>query len=252
MLTKDEIIKTVQEWSRINYSRTPSEKIIREELKIPRWEWNAFWIKVTDLQREAGLQPQGFDKSKYAKDDLCDKFIKVIREEGTLPSRAYLDFRHKQDPEFPSSGTFYDRLGQHKNGTLATSILGYIKDKQAYEDIFTICNALLEKKDDAESENSSVVNSVGYAYLLKTKLLKSTAYKIGKTKDIESRMRQLRQQSNDNQLLHKIKTDDVDGLEGYWHLRFSAKRLYPHKPKDEWFKLSPSDIAAFRRWKRIF
>lgn len=252
MFTKEEIIKAVQDWSRINYNLTPSEKIIREELKIPRWEWNAFWIRVTDLQREAGLQPQDFHNLKYTKEDLCDIFIKAIREEGKLPSRAYLDFKHKQDSKFPSSGTFYDRLGQHKNGKLAISILEYIKEKQGYEDVITMCNALLEKKDNAELENSSAVNSVGYVYLLKTKLLKSAAYKIGKTRDIESRMRQLRQQSNDNQLLHKIKTDDIDGVESYWHLRFSIKRLYPHKPKDEWFKLSSSDIAAFKRWKRIF
>lgn len=252
MLTKEEIIKKVQEWSRTNYNLTPSEKVIREELEIPRWEWNAYWIRVTDLQREAGLRPQKFRNLEYTKEDLCDLFIKTIREEGKLPSRAYLDFKHKQDSKFPSSGTFYDRLGQHGNGELATSILEYIKDKQGYKDIITICNALFEKRKSTELENSSVVNSIGYIYLLKTKLLKSAAYKIGKARNVESRMNQLRQQSNDNQLLHKIKTDDMDGVESYWHRRFLTKRLYPYKTKDEWYKLNPSDVKAFKRWKRVF
>ena len=47
-------------------------------------------------------------------------------------------------------------------------------------------------------------------------------------------------------LIHKILTDDPYGVEEYWHKRFSAKAM-----KGEWFNLDPSDIVAFKRWKKI-
>jgi hypothetical protein len=46
--------------------------------------------------------------------------------------------------------------------------------------------------------------------------------------------------------IHSIETDDPIGVETYWHSRFSAKR-----GEGEWFELSPEDIKAFKRWKRI-
>lgn len=247
MRSKEEILKEVQKWSEENRGHTPSEKVLREELGIPKWDWINYWTKMTDLQNEAGLTPHVFDKTKYTKPDLCRLFVKVIGEYGKWPSRDVLDFKRKKDPNFPASATFYKQLGSANNGDLARTILEYVKDKRGSREIIKICNVYLENNIKPIEDLGTGV--VGYVYLLKSVLMNATAYKIGKTKDVENRVRQLHQPSNQQELVYYIKTDDPDGVERYWHLRFEPKRIYPHKIKDEWFKLNSSDVKAFKRWK---
>lgn len=47
--------------------------------------------------------------------------------------------------------------------------------------------------------------------------------------------------------IHVIETDDMRGVENYWHNRFKEKLK-----RGEWFKLDKDDIKAFKRWKNIF
>lgn len=83
----------------------------------------------------------------------------------------------------------------------------------------------------------SVDSQHGDVYLLKA----GKYFKIGKTINFGKRLNQIRLQLPfPVEVVHKIKTDDVIGIEAYWHKRFAAKRV-----NGEWFSLTKEDVAAF-------
>ena len=95
--------------------------------------------------------------------------------------------------------------------------------------------------DVDEAEGSS---ALGYVYLHRH----GTDYKIGFTRSLNKRGRQIQiELPQEVELVHSILTDDPAGVEGYWHKRFADKRT-----RGEWFKLTKADVAAFRRWTKIW
>lgn len=73
-------------------------------------------------------------------------------------------------------------------------------------------------------------------------------YKIGFTNLVDRRVAELGATAAvELVLIHEIKTDDPSGVEAYWHKRFYEQRL-----RGEWFRLTPADVKAFKRWRRIY
>lgn len=240
MFTKEEIIKELQKCAKANGGKTPSEKVFHESTEVDRYDRMRFWPNYGELVREAGLTPNKFDKTKYTHEQLCVMFIGVIRETGKWPTRGYLDVKHFKDNSFPHSVTFYSKLGL--TGNLAKTILEYVEDREGFGDIIDICNSVLEKyTNHNEGSDNNFIN--GYVYLGK----QHGSYKIGKSKDANRRREDITLLGSEPfELIHEIETDDMNGIEKYWHERFKSKWI-----RGEWFKLSPSDIKAFKRWKKI-
>lgn len=112
--------------------------------------------------------------------------------------------------------------------------------------MFKVCNDILEKyvdhNDNVKDESIKSINS-GFVYLGR----QHGAYKIGKTKNAKRRRDDITLLGSEPfELIHEIKTDDVNGVEKYWHARFKSK-----VKRGEWFNLSKADIKAFKRWKKI-
>ena len=95
-----------------------------------------------------------------------------------------------------------------------------------------------------ETEDATI--AVGYVYMLKHGTRRE--YKIGRTNNPLRREGELGIQLPEKcQPIHYVQTDDPEGVEAYWHRRLANKRK-----EGEWFALTPQDVRAFKRWRRIY
>lgn len=246
MYTKEEIIKEIQKCAKDNGGHTPGAEKFEEITGVGPYELHKHsWSNYGELVREAGLTPNKFDKTKYGHDQLCEIFIKVIREKRKWPTRGVLDVKRHNDSKFPASVTFYNKLGL--TGRLAQSIMEYVRDKPRYEDVVEICNSTLEKYKnvDEQGEEGTERGIHGWVYLIKHG--SRNQYRIGKATNLLRRLGQNRIELPEIAIpIHSIETADITGVETYWLNHFKSKRL-----NGDWFNLNRADVNEFKRWKRI-
>ena len=127
--------------------------------------------------------------------------------------------------------------------------MAYCADKPQYDDIVKLLEPLVELtvSGDSSSDSGSKDDkpSYGFVYLVKGH---PGEYKIGRTTLADRRLSELGATASIKQeLIHEIKTDDPVGVEVYSHNRFKDQRM-----RGEWFHLSPDDVKAFKRWRRLY
>jgi Meiotically Up-regulated Gene 113 (MUG113) protein len=239
MRTKQEILSEIRRAAQENGGKPLGVARFETETGIKPYDWEKFWARFGDAVKEAGFvpnQPQG----AYDDGFLLEKIVGLMRTLGRFPTFREFTGARTVDADFPNKKVF-QRLGS--KAQLATKVLEFCHGKDGYDDIAAFCSSVFVKPHAVASDDGKVSDLVGEVYLFKS----GRYYKIGKTKDTVRRGSEIRIQLPEKvNLIHSIKTDDPSGIESYWHNRFESKRM-----NGEWFDLNPSDVKAFKRWRRI-
>jgi hypothetical protein len=140
----------------------------------------------------------------------------------------------KAHADFPNEKTLHTHFGSKE--LLISNLRAWVEGKDHLQDIAQ----MLQVWRTSETGRPPAPNfSEGLVYLIKS----AAHYKIGRSDDLERRVKEIRIALPEAAtLVHSIRTDDPSGIEAYWHRRFADRRA-----NGEWFKLTSADVAAFRR-----
>lgn len=244
-MTKDEILHEIRTAAESNGGKPLGRNRFLRLTGITNYEIGKYGARWSDALRDAGFEPNTMNVA-HDDDFLMEKFVALTRKLGHVPTAAEMRLeRSSSDPSFPNAKV-YDRLGS-KNDRIGKA-LSYCRERSGYEDVATILEAAYTRPSEpSDYRHESVAESpaYGFVYLVKGH---PGEYKIGRTNIVDRRLSELGTTFPVEQtLVHEIKSDDPVGVEAYWHARFADKRM-----RGEWFKLSATDVKAFRRWRRIF
>jgi len=210
-----------------------------DETGIRESDWKGkYWINWSDAVKEAGLSTGKFVQS-IDENTLLEKAATLVRELGHFPQMAELNMKRNNDETFPSAKTFR-RFGNKP--FFAKALYEWCRNKEGWEDVADLCEELKNQainEPNEEQEEAPIEN--GFVYMMKS----GKYYKIGRTNSLDRRQYEIGMQLPEGvEPIHSIATDDPSGIEAYWHHRFKKKRL-----KGEWFDLTKSDVAAFKKRK---
>ena len=235
-MTKDFIISEIKRTALLNNGKPLGKARFSQETGIREYDWyGKHWSRWSDAVKDAGLEPNEL-QLPFHSDDLLKSAVLLMGEINRFPTSGDFRLKAKHDKTFPSHSTF-ERFGRKEE--FIETVRNYCVEN-GHLALLDLCPA--GKKSLRSDEANETENEIlGFVYLYKAK----AHYKIGRTNDVSRRNREIKLQLPfEAELIHRITTDDPIGIERYWHERFSDRRL-----NGEWFKLTATDIKAFKRRK---
>jgi hypothetical protein len=234
-MDRDGILREIQRTARANNGRPLGLKTFERETGIRYHDWfGRHWKSWGDAVREAGLEPNALN-SRISDDELLKRYTELARELGRVPVKGDLRLKRQTDSTFPNDKVFA-RFGSKSDlGLKAREYCLRIDGLQHTAEIFSTA------KPDADARPPAAMPVTGIVYMIRS----GRRFKIGRTNSIGRREYELGLQlPNEIRTVHRIQTDDPEGIEAYWHRRFASKRR-----RGEWFDLDNADVAAFKRRK---
>ncbi|WP_083878839.1 GIY-YIG nuclease family protein [Acidocella sp. MX-AZ02] len=230
---RDRILSEIRRISQENGGKPPGKNLFETETGITEGIWRGrLWAKWSDAIIEAGFEPNVV-QPRLDPNFFFTKLAKACLHYGKMPSFAEIGMFGKIDPEFPSRTTFEKKYGS--KSALIERFNSWLRETGEFPEVLTlIASITIPPRPDTPT-------SEGYVYLIQS----GGFYKIGRSDDIERRIKEIRIALPDTaKIIHNIKTDDPAGIEAYWHRRFASRRA-----NGEWFKLSSAEISAFKKRK---
>ncbi len=238
-VTKDSLIAEIKRTAIENGSIPLGEVAFRRETGVSQASWRGiYWRNWGEAVQEAGYaankKNEAFDQTY-----VVTSLVELMRKTRRFPTYADIRLEKRRNSAFPAFQAI-SRHGSHADRV--ELVRQFAKENAEWHDLLE----LLPASDGSETDSAATTSiKDGFVYLALLRIGAERRYKIGKTTLVERRLDQLKiQLPEDLELIHVIRTDDIDGIESYWHARFAEKRA-----KGEWFRLTRADIDAFKRRK---
>jgi hypothetical protein len=231
---REQILREIRRLASAN-GKPPGRRLFESETGIRESTWyGVYWPRWSDALAEAGLAPNPYNK-RLDEGFILSKLADASRHFGRIPVAMELRMYKKVDADFPNEKSMLSAFGGKTN--LLRRFGDWARSNPGYEDVA----AMIPEPTDSHDAQPKHTPLEGFVYLIRS----GRHYKIGRSDELERRVKQIRVALPEAaSLVHSIRTDDPAGIEVYWHRRFAERRA-----NGEWFKLTATDVAAFKRRK---
>ncbi len=236
MVTREHIIDEIKRVAAENGGKSPGRKLFENTTGIREGEWfGVFWPRWSDALAAAGLKPNK-KSAKLSTQLVLEEFARIVKHLGKIPTNPEIRMYAREHELQIGHEAFSKHFGS--KGGLLKAFAEWVRSRPEMSDLAVL---LPEVSPDKMSDDKPPFISEGLVYLLKS----GEHYKVGRSDQLEKRVKQISVSLPEEvSLVHSIRTDDPPGIEAYWHRRFAEQRA-----NGEWFKLSISDVRAFKRRK---
>lgn len=178
MTSRESILEEVRRIFRRD-GKPPGIEAFQRETGIRKPEWHGvYWRGWGEALAEAGLKPNLMNQ-KLPVDEVLRKYIEAVRHYGRIPAAVDIRMYTRGRPDFPGHTTFDNHFGG-KTG-LIEALRAFVSKNSGFEDVA----ALLPEQAVEQSGGKPIVE--GSVYLLKS----GSHYKIGRSDEIEKRVKQI-------------------------------------------------------------
>lgn len=240
-MNRDQILAEIKRVAEANSSVVVGERVFFAQTRLNRRVLRRAGFPNYGAAVEAAGYRRNQLKQAYSDDQLFAPLAQLAREVGHCPTTGERAVARYKAPTFPGEAAVSRRARQEP---LAQQLLRWCRDEPAFQDVARMLESTVPLQDGnstLETRGRKIVT--GYVYLMRYGA-HGKDFKIGHTENVQRRQSQIDMVSpRDVRVVHSIETDDPEGIEKYWHERFSERRV---KTK-EVFHLTPDDVAAFRR-----
>jgi hypothetical protein len=241
-MTKAEILNEIRRTAPPNGGPALGMRAFERETGIRHTDWlGIHWRTWGDAVREAGLEANSFTPT-MDEAHLFSKYALLTRELGRAPAQVDMRMMRRRDSTFPADAVFTRRFGSYAG--LRARTLEWCSQNEEFADVVQLLVSATGVRRPTTNARAADT-PIGFVYMIKHG--SRAEYKIGRTVNPVRREGEMRLQLPERvNPIHYIETDDPSGVESYWHSRFASKRK-----EGEWFALTPDDVRAFKKWKRI-
>jgi hypothetical protein len=193
------------------------------------------WPTHGALLQSQGLA-RGTMRQAYSDDELFRPLAQLTRVLGHFPTQNEREVERHREPAFPSSEAYLRRA---RGASLEVEFVDWCRRSNAYPDLVaklsgSIVGAIKQRRPAVR----------GYVYMMRS----GRRHKIGRETTEGARQAAAGTWLEDPRVVHRIATDDPEGVERYWHERFRKQNKLV---KGELYDLTAADVAAFKAWKRL-